>query len=292
MLILFTFQLELPFKSVAQAFNGETSSLSYQNTSITDTVDTYNLKINPGWNWISFPRLDRQNGDPLAQPLMQSIDPFPTYLKMENRPLQDANPPTYDITYDLQIGWSGELTTVKSTFGYKLETTYEDISYLPMTGTVLDPETEITIFDGHENWVGYFLPETQSPFDAIPEEVLPHLKSIRAQYWSCLNYAFIAPPPKSTTSSIGEWRCLCNQGRIEIEYNDMVILTLGNTIEQKFAWERAGGGGALINKDAPEYFQFSEQPDYEAIFIDLDSIDLPDEIGAFAGDSCIGATKV
>lgn len=250
------------------------------------------IVLQPGvWNWISFPRLKRENGDPLARPIMESIRPFPTHLSMINRPLQDANPLTYDITYNYP-SWYGDLENVKSTFGYKLETTNNVISYLPMTGTVLDPETEITIFDGHENWVGYFLPETQSPFDAIPEEVLPHLKSIRAQYWSCLNYAFIAPPPKSTASSIGEWKCLCNQGRIEMEYNDMVILTLGNTYEQTFAWNRAGGGGALINKDAPEYFQFSEQPDYEAIFIDLDSIDLPDEIGAFAGDSCIGATKI
>ena len=79
---------------------------------------------------------------------------------------------------------------------------------------------------------------------------------------------------------------------MEIAYDDMVIMVLGTEDPETFAWNRGGGGGSIIHKDAPEYFQFSEQEDYEAIFIDLDSIDLPEEIGAFAGDSCIGATKV
>lgn len=244
------------------------------------------------WNWISFPRLDQENSPVPARPLMESIDPFPTYLKMLNRPLQESEPPTYDITYDEEYGWSGELGTIQSTFGYKLETDNVGISYLPLTGSVLDPETEITIFDEHENWVGYFLPETQHPFDAIPASVLQNLYLIRAQYWSCINSAFIAPPYKSTASSTSQWRCACNQLRMEIAYDDMVIMVLGTKDPETFVWNRAGGGGTLINKEAPEYFQFSEQADYEAIFIDLDSIDLPEEIGAFAGDSCIGATKV
>lgn len=210
---------------------------------------------------------------------------------MINRPLQDPDPLTYEINYNDPI-WSGSLTTVKSTFGYKLETNNPENSWLSMSGSLLDPVTQIKIYDAHENWVGYFLPETQSPFDAIPEDVLPHLRIISGQYWTCLNYAFITPPPKTSVNSIGEWRCLCNQGKVELEYNDMIILVLGNTTEQVFSWNRMGSRGSTIKKDAPEYFQFSEQPDYEAIIIDLDSIDLPDEIGAFAGDSCIGATKV
>ncbi len=251
------------------------------------------ITLDPGkWNWISFPRLEREGDDPVpAQPILEGINPFPDSLTMLNRALQNTEPPTKFILYKYP-NWSGDLLNVQSTYGYKLIAYNEDISYLPMTGSILDPETEITIYDGHENWVGYFLPETQSPFDAIPEEVLSHLKYIRAQYWSCLNYSFIAPPPKSTESSIGNWRCECNQGRIEMQYNDMVILMLGNTEEQTFSWNRAGSGGANNNKVAAEYFVYKEKEDYEALFIDLDSIDLPDEIGAFAGDSCIGATKV
>jgi hypothetical protein len=250
------------------------------------------LQIKKGWNWISFPRLEREDNDSvLAKPLLEKIIPLPSYLKMVNRPLQDPNPMTFELVYNIPI-WSGNLTSIKSTFGYKLETNNPDNSILPLRGSILNPETEIKIYDGHENWVGYFLPETQSPFEAIPEYLLPHLRTISGQYWTCLNYAFITPPPKASANSIGEWRCLCNQGKVELEYNDMIILILGNTTEQVFSWNRIGGSGTIIKKEAPEYFQYSEQPNYEAIIIDLDSIDMPDEIGAFAGDSCIGATKV
>jgi hypothetical protein len=252
------------------------------------------ITLQPGkWNWLSFPRLEREDDDPvLARPVMESIDPFPTYLNMLNRPLQENDPPTYYIKHDEIQGWTGDLENVQSTFGYKLETDNEDISYLPMTGSVLDAETQITIYPGHENWVGYFLPETQHPFDVIPASILQNLSFIKAQYWSCVNSAFIAPPPKSTSGSTSQWRCACNQLRMEMTYDDMVIMVLGTREPESFVWNRAGGGGNIIHKDAPEFFQFSEQPDYEAMFIELDSIDLPDEIGAFAGDSCIGATKV
>ncbi len=206
-------------------------------------------------------------------------------------PLEE-NPSHIDITWD-GFDWLGDLENIQSTFGYKLNPDhYNGIYHLPMTGTVLDPETPITIYPGHENWVGYFLPETQSPFDAIPADVLKNLSFIKGQYWSCLNSDFIAPPPKYNVKSASNWRCECNQLRMEIAYDDMVIMVLGTGDLQTFQWNRAGGGGNIINKDAPEYFQFSEQPDYEAIFMDLDSIELPDEIGAFAGDSCIGATTI
>lgn len=250
-----------------------------------------NIILNPlsTWNWISFPRLAYQGTPP--QPELQKINHFPSELHLLNYPLQ--NEQSILKHYDYEEGeWSGDIQGLYSTYGYKLNTDNHFEAYFPISGDMLDPGTEITIYDGHENWVGYFLTETQSPFDAIPEEVLPHLKSIRAQYWSCLNYAFIAPPPKSTSASTGEWRCECNQGMLKMKYSDMVILTLGNTLEQTFAWNQSEGGGTIINKEAPEYFQFNEQADYEAIFIDLDSIDLPEEIGAFAGDSCIGASKV
>lgn len=264
----------------------------HSNVSMINDIPNEKLFLKNGWNWVSFPRLERQGDDPVpARPLMESIDPFPTYLQMINRPLQVSEPPTYAITYSNE-NWTGDLVNVQSTFGYKLETDNEDVSYLPMTGSVLDPETQITIYPGHENWVGYFLPETQHPFDAIPASVLQNLYFIKAQYWSCINTAFIAPPHKSTASSNTQWRCACNQLKMEMAYDDMVIMVLGTKDPQTFTWNRAGGGGNIIHKDAPEYFQFGEQADYEAIFIDLDSIDLPDEIGAFAGDSCIGATKV
>ncbi len=67
-----------------------------------------------------------------------------------------------------------------------------------------------------------------------------------------------------------------------------------NTVEEigAFHWQY-GGIFASVEPKAPSlYFQYEEQPAYDAIFIELDTLNLPEEIGAFAGDSCIGATTV
>jgi len=204
LLIFFTFQLALTGKTAAQAVVSDLLSSSYQNLFITDTTDTYHLTIHPGWNWISFPRLDRDINDPVpSQPVLENITLFPSYLQMLGYPLQQNDPPQLDITYQNQ-NWSGQLNDIISTFGYKLETNNESISYLPMTGSILDPSTQISIYPDHDNWIGYFLPETQSPFEAIPEELLEHLLYIRGQYWFCFIREYWIPPQKSTTAT-HEW---------------------------------------------------------------------------------------
>jgi hypothetical protein len=70
----------------------------------------------------------------------------------------------------------------------------------------------------------------------------------------------------------------------------MVKLTsvAGNT----FLWQQNNANGPSIEKLKAESFSYIEKNDYEAIFIELDTNDMPSEIGAFAGDSCVGATKV
>ena len=242
------------------------------------------------WNWISIPRLDQVNSPIPVQEILDPMQPFPDTLRMINRPLNPVSP--YLFIRNWFGIWSGNLTHVQSTFGYKFIHSAPTIRYLPMSGELPDPATTITIYPGHENWVGYFLPQSQNPLEAIPATVLANLRSIIGQYWSCFNNSFIAPPPKSTASSPGIWRCQCNQGNVEIAYNDMVVLNLGNPIQQTFSWNQPGDGSAIIEKDAPEFFNYSEQADYESIIIELDTLNLPEEIGAFAGDTCIGATKI
>jgi hypothetical protein len=244
------------------------------------------------WNWLSIPRLDRPGNDPVPSvPLLETIPPFPPESKriLLNIPPNEELP--IDKTYD-HPNWTGPLETVQSTLGYKLWTGNTEANALAMTGSVLNPATTMTVYPERENWLGYFLPYPQHPFDAIPHDLLANLKFIKARYWSCVNAAFIAPPTKSSASVPGEWRCACNQTKIELNYHDMVILTKGNPGQQVFAWNQAGGSSALVEKPAPELFTFQSTADYDALFLELDTTGLPDEIGAFAGDSCIGATKV
>jgi len=245
------------------------------------------LYLKPGtWNWISFPRLDRQGNDPVpSQPLLEGIVEFPEYLQLLHMDPEDQ----YEI-YKQYSGenWSGDLNYVQSTLGYKLETDNAGVSYLPMSGTILAPETTLPLFEGNANWTGYFLTRTQSPFDAIGSEFLDKFTSMAGQHWFCYNQASPAPTPKNSGS---QWTCACNQGRIEIKYTDMIVIRPFENISN-FHWQYAGQPLMDDPKEATLFYSFEEKAGYEAIFIELDTLNTPAEIGAFAGDSCIGATTV
>jgi len=138
----------------------------------------------------------------------------------------------------------------------------------------------------HENWVGYYLPVTQSPFDAIADDIEPHIGMIKAQYWTCINHHSPVEGP--------DWSCAISKGRGELKYGDMVIIQTndGDPISD-FNWTIYGNPvGGSMEKMATEYYSFEETANYLPLFIELDSSENPVEIGAFIEDSCYGATTV
>lgn len=249
-----------------------------------DTIDTKSLTLHPGWNWISFPRLDREgNGTYPADSVLMKIIPFPTSLQMAHR-----DPESQQFiykTYDNINGWSGLLADVKSSLGYKLETNNTGVSVLQLTGTVLAPETTFPLFNLRSNWTGYYLTKTQSPFDAIAPEFLDKIDWMQGQYWYCQKES------NHTKNSGYWWRCACSQGSVELKYADMIVIHPTENITN-FHWQFEGQSSVVDPKNPSLLFQYHEQPEYDAIIIELDTMNRPEEIGAFAGDSCIGATQV
>ena len=240
------------------------------------------------WNWISFPRLEREgNGEVSTVEQLENIAPFPDNITMTRWvPLGQG---TIDKVWN-GIIWTGNLNTVQSTLGYKLETNNPGVSALPMTGTVLAPETTMPLYaDGlaiKTNWTGYYLPVVQSPFDAIGEEFLEDMNMLKGKFWSCFKKD---PGHTKTTGSI--WGCACQQGRVEIKYGDMIEIYATEDISE-FHWQMGWMQPESEPKPPSLTFQYKEKAEYDALFIELDTLNLPEEIGAFAGDSCIGATTV
>lgn len=191
----------------------------------------------------------------------------------------------YDKTYQ-NSQWSGELNQVKSTLGYKLETNNSGLCVLPMSGTILPPETTLPLFGFHQNWTGYFLTATQSPFDAIATEFLDKITWMAGHYWYCHK----EDNPGLKNSGYW-WRCACEKGRIEIKYGEMIVIFPSENIEG-FHWQYADQSLQDEPKGPSLFFEYEEKAEYTPIFIELDTLNLPLEIGAFAGDSCIGATTV
>jgi len=269
-------------------FNDDKKGLFIPNNFFSDfyqvELPTDNITLLPETiNWISFPRLDRDNNDPvLVQPVLENIDPFPDHLSMTNLPPQEEEEISIEYTNNQWIV-SG-LTHIQSTRGYKLETSNTELSFLPMEGTQLDPAYPISIYEGYENWVGYYPTWQQDPFDALAE-VLDELTLIKHHDWACVKEWGYIPPDGNLKPY---WIC-CSKKSLKLKYADMIVLETMDDVT--FQW---GNGSSGTNQDllSTEYFSFDEKPDYTPIFIDLDSTDNPVEIGAFIADSCIGASVV
>ena len=250
------------------------------------------LLNNGDWAWLSFPRLDRDGNDPLPvnTVLSGNIEPntYPNNYLTESE-LQNLPPDGDNIVENVYDGtfWDGSqggLTNIQSILGYKLKLLYNDPpaeKWLHLKGNVLDPDTSIQLYGGKDNWVGYWLYETQSPFDAIPDNVQDELTQVKGQDWCCV---------KVWQNQQARWLCAVHQSDVEVNYGDMLILKTDSDLS--FQWQRYGNPPSSEEKLATEYYQFTEQADYTSFFIELDSTSNPQEIGAFIGDSCVGASTV
>lgn len=244
------------------------------------------------WSWLSFPRLNRDGNDPVsvAEILGGSNIVPDNYIdesKLQNLPIGLENI-VENVYYYPNWQQGGQLPNAKSTLGYKLYLDYDDPQphnkRLHLFGNLLDPSWgNVNLLDGHENWIGYYLPYTQDLPSALPDEFESRISSIKAQYWTCYN-----------DEPVGEgaiWACVCNKGRVELKYGDMAIITTKEDING-FHWNYGGSNEGTLERPGTDYYTFTETSDYDPIFIELDTTGNPLEIGAFVQDSCIGATTV
>ncbi|MBI9034125.1 MAG: T9SS type A sorting domain-containing protein [Bacteroidales bacterium] len=243
----------------------------YSNVSIIDCHEP-RYALNNGWNWLSFPALDRSNDNPVSStnllgnmvPMANTID----YL------LEDE-----ELHYNNQY-WTGDLTTTQSTKGYKLYTNNPTESIISTPGTLLDADQTIVLSPG-ENWIGYYLPYPTNAWDALAG-VVDNLDLIRTKDWTMAKY------PTSTKSGISYiWM---GTPMTPLKYGDMVIVNATSTCT--LAW----------NNDAPikteremaqaTQFSYTETDEYQSIFVELNPEEPILEIGAFVNGECVGAAVV
>jgi hypothetical protein len=181
---------------------------------------------------------------------------------------------------------------VDATLGYKLSLKYntdpnQDIKR-HLHGNVIPPETSVNkLYANKENWIGYWLYQEQDIFDALGSTA-DDLNLIKHQDWTCVKtYDHFGPDGTSTIEPF--WQC--DYRPPVIKYGEMVILKGENDI-LGFQWNLFGNPPSSREDLSPEYYSYQEQEDYKPVTIELDSGDHPQEIGAFAGDSCIGATAL
>ncbi|RLD84982.1 MAG: hypothetical protein DRJ09_13420, partial [Bacteroidetes bacterium] len=281
--------------------NGGHSNVSVVGFEAIETIPLRNNNYsNHSITWLSIPRHLRNNHDGTTNtPTVFDKNNFSNgynTLKVDyNRIKPDYTDGIVSANWDIYNSWQythNLMETINSTRGYKLDIGPNGPNKLTITGPVEDPSTTIQLkgMDGNnwpENWVGYWLYEEQSPFDAIPQSTLDHLFVIKTQDWYCYRDY---PLPYSGNSS---WICALSIGvsAPRLHYADLVILKSSDDINS-FHWLNNVSPSPYEVRDAPQHYQYTEENDYTAYMVEIDTTNPPLEVAAFIGDSCIGATAV
>ena len=225
------------------------------------------------WNWVSFPRLDRDDNDPVdAPPILEDFLDWAFDLSMEDG-LEEI------LAYTAFLNsWNPSTYNIKSTEGFKLDPEDNGDHYLPSQpdATRLDPDWTLeTMYAETGYFLGYWLPQTKNievAFGDFFEDVF----SVEAEDW------YYEYSTKETPSSSTE-----NKNMV---YGKAYIIVFDSTVED-FCWNDSGIGLDLYEKQGSEYFTFVDLPCYEVI----DVLDIPEnviEIGVFEDEICVGAVVV
>ena len=246
-------------------------------------IAIYDVKECAGehWNWVSFPRLDREGDEPVdVVPLLENFLDWDFHLQMLYKVIFWVNP-TLEYTV-MGNDWTPEDYDVISSKGYKLNPDDAGDHYLPTvyhaTRLPADWELEYTLYENDDSWMGYWLPYTQNIEDAFGE-FFDDLVSVSAEDWY-YEYSKYDTPSSSTANK----NMVYGKGYVVVFERDI----------NDFYWTDAASrsyGSPGNSKPEPQYFSFGDLPNYEAI----DVMEIPAgviEIGVFEDDVCVGAVVV
>jgi hypothetical protein len=259
-----------------------------------DRYAKYSFSNDAQGNWMCFPVIDdvsivNVGGTNYEADVMKAF--FRQYLGY-NSPMTSVSfrwygPNGYDtythfpltpITWHNMLGFLG----YKAVFNQSSNMNTLHGYHIPYNANVQVPETYT------EHWIGYFIPETQTPQFAFGT-FLNELYYIQHKNWTM---ARVKPQRGST------WMTVLDSGQRSptLSYGDMVIVkkfgsSPGYPEIDEFVWNRSGGTQQFV-KEEPTYFSFTKEPDYTPIFVQMDSLSTAKEIAVMINDICYGAAVI
>jgi hypothetical protein len=237
------------------------------------------IRFDHGIKWLSFPSLDNiystDTYDP-DQALWLLYDILHPYYSPELFQVINSDG---SFIHQLDGVWQNVDYIFPRTEGYKF--LMNEAATLVISGFKEPDNTAISLTgEGEQNWIGYWLEETQKVQDAFSD------------YWEEGNIYYIQHQCWTAVIEDGQWHYKLIQGEAPtISYGEMVIVRCYEDIEE-FRWDNSTPPEPDNRSLAAEYFSFVEQPGYTPIFVEFVPDDLPQEIGAFVDGICIGATVV
>ena len=231
------------------------------------TTDIKPLKGNR-WNWVSFPRLERVGNEPvIAYQLLEDMIPFPDAMTLMFNSVEV-------LIYEEGL-WSNPGYEIISDNGYQLNPEEDGHYILPEPGSRLPADHTKTVYPEQNNWIGYWLPNTQNWQSALGNQ-LEDIIGIRAENWWLrkINGQWFGSGVRVPTFEYGKGYIIDVDEQFDLEWYNI-------SISEPF------------EKEETEFFTYEDKPNYE--MIEIESIENGEnilEIGIFQGDICVGASKV
>ncbi|MDP8242389.1 MAG: T9SS type A sorting domain-containing protein [Candidatus Celaenobacter antarcticus] len=223
-----------------------------------DEFRTTNLS-SEGWNWVSFPVMDPDYSDPIQHVLTPILNDLEE-VRYKNFYIRETTPGN----------WTNTIGDFRSIDGYKIK--MKNTADLEVAGWWKNPTTVIPLYEGQQNWLGYFLQESLSIRDAF-DSIWDYWTSIKSKHWAVCRQSSEPTPHTRGTVNPGE----------------LYIVTVSQ--DCGLVWG-TGEPKPPYKKPETEYFTYTETSEYEPIIIDTVYGASPEEIGIFIGGECIGGSKI
>jgi|GEM_PF-6044129 len=269
----------------------------------TETYSFPDLEANDEIAWISFPTVyDRYEGGYYHNQILEMLDLYTAPIPPNDPDLMIAKWLTSGnsgyISYESQ-SWGGNQTyRITPPYGFKLSFNVDEVDDLVLTGRKAIPEEDaVPLYSDsntgrtYQNWIGYFVRNSQSPLDAFSLEVpnepgttyLDYMYKITTQRWSMVRLSQTPGSPWISTP-----------GNYLLNYKDCVeVKVFANAPEEMFwnpATEEQRDEG--FNPPPTQYFDYTQQFNYTPVFVVTDDDNPPLEIAAYVDTLCIGAAVV
>ncbi len=239
------------------------------------------------WYWRCFPRLEYQDDFTYTVELLSQLEDIVTGV-ME---IDDESGYTRFMEWHPDYGWQGDEIAFNGAKGYKLQFSNHEENFLFVKADRIALDHILTLYPSQggqvrENWIGYFVPQTQCVFDAFGLEVMNQLEFIESDTWSM----------HKMDAGNGEfiWTFDPEHERPFLEYGRMYSVVTDSEELITFTWNlplEPEPYAGRMNIPKAEFFEYSETSDYESFFVeDIEEDGDVLEVAVFAGQTCVGAS--